>query len=88
VASRSSIREELYETFADPSDATDEQIRRALELGTRYLGLGLGFRTRIGNGTQEIAEEIAAAHGWTVSISESSDGGARFSIRTRPEGGG
>jgi signal transduction histidine kinase len=34
-----------------------------------------------------IVEEIAAAHDWTVSVTESSDGGARFSVRSRSPAG-
>ncbi|WP_424017049.1 PAS domain S-box protein [Halorientalis pallida] len=52
----SSYREAIYDVFADTTRAADEQIDRALDLGTEYLGLSIGFLTRIDDGTQEIVQ--------------------------------
>jgi PAS domain S-box-containing protein len=51
-----SYRERLYDTFADADRTTEEKIDRALEIGTAYFGLPLGFLTRIEDGVQEIVQ--------------------------------
>lgn len=47
-------REQLYDLFADPSLEVDAKIDRALDIGTEYLELPVGFFTRIHSGVQEI----------------------------------
>ncbi|MFB6137218.1 MAG: ATP-binding protein [Halobacteriaceae archaeon] len=49
-----SARERLYQAFAAPEREVDRKIRRALELGTAYLDLPIGFFTRVEDGVQEI----------------------------------
>ena len=51
-----SYRERLYDVFADPNRETQEKIVRALEIGSDYLGLPIGFFTRIEDGIQEIVQ--------------------------------
>ncbi|SEN39282.1 PAS domain S-box-containing protein [Halorientalis persicus] len=51
-----SYREAIYDVFADTTRATDEKVDRALDLGTEYLGLSIGFLTRIDDGAQEIVQ--------------------------------
>jgi len=53
----SGYRESLYEAFTDTGDV-DSQVADALALGTEYLSLGLGFLTRIDDGTQEIVQSV------------------------------
>ncbi|MFB6122272.1 MAG: PAS domain S-box protein [Haloferacaceae archaeon] len=48
------FRERLYEVFADADRDVGERIERALEVGSDYLDLPLGFFTRIEDETQEI----------------------------------
>ncbi|MFB6159990.1 MAG: PAS domain-containing protein [Haloferacaceae archaeon] len=50
----STHREELYETFAGTEADVDEMVARALDVGTAYLGLPVGFQTRIEDGNQEV----------------------------------
>jgi two-component system aerobic respiration control sensor histidine kinase ArcB len=47
-------RNQIYELFADPNEALETQIQQALDIGTDYLDLSIGFFTRISDGTQEI----------------------------------
>jgi len=49
-----SYREEVYETFADPGADVDAKIDRALAVGTEYLGVPIGFLTRIDGDVQEV----------------------------------
>lgn len=49
-------REQLHDLFADLNEPVEWKIDRALELGTEYLSLPLGFFTRIEDGTQEIVQ--------------------------------
>jgi PAS domain S-box-containing protein len=51
-----SYREEVYDTFADLDREPDAQIEHALDVGTEYLGLPIGFLTRIEDGTQRIVQ--------------------------------
>ena len=50
----SAYREEIYDVFADSDDGAVAQVERALAIGTEYLGLPIGFLTRIEDGVQEI----------------------------------
>jgi PAS domain S-box-containing protein len=50
----SAYREEIYDIFADSDDGAVAQVERALAIGTEYLGLPIGFLTRIEDGVQEI----------------------------------
>jgi len=50
----SAYREEIYDVFADSDGDTVAQVERALAIGTEYLGLSIGFLTRIEDGIQEI----------------------------------
>jgi PAS domain S-box-containing protein len=52
----SSYREEIHRVFAETRRDTDEQVARTLDIGTEYLGLSLGFLTRIDDGVQEIVQ--------------------------------
>ncbi|RLM57362.1 PAS domain S-box protein [Halobellus sp. Atlit-31R] len=54
--SSDSYRERLYDVFADPDRETDEKIARALEIGSEFLGLPIGFFTRIDDGILEIVQ--------------------------------
>lgn len=47
-------RRRLHDIFADSDEVLENRIDRALEVGTKYLGLPIGFFTRIEKGTQEI----------------------------------
>ena len=49
-----SYREQATATFADGTDPPEERIRDGLRIGTDYLGVPIGFLTRIEGGTQEI----------------------------------
>jgi PAS domain S-box-containing protein len=51
-----SYREQIYEIFADPGEEIEGKIDRALDVGTRYLGMPLGFLTKIDDGTQRIVQ--------------------------------
>jgi PAS domain S-box-containing protein len=65
---------------ADDGPGIPEREReRVLESGytTRRQGTGLGL---------SIVQQIAAAHGWSVDVTESAEGGARFEFRV--DGGG
>jgi PAS domain S-box-containing protein len=52
----SDYREEIYDIFTGSDGDADVTVRveRALDVGTEYLGLPVGFLTRIDDGTQEI----------------------------------
>jgi PAS domain S-box-containing protein len=50
----SAYRERIYEIFADSDEALKDKTDRALQIGTRYLDLPIGFLTRINDGIQEI----------------------------------
>jgi len=54
-----------------PADRRDEVFDRGHTTAEEGTGLGLA-----------IVETIAEAHGWTVAVTESADGGARFEFRT------
>jgi signal transduction histidine kinase len=54
-----------------PADRRDEVFERGHTTAEEGTGLGLA-----------IVETIAEAHGWTVAVTESADGGARFEFRT------
>ena len=47
-------REQLYAVLSDSGAPIEERIDRALDVGVEYLGLPVGFLTRIDDGTQEI----------------------------------
>ena len=53
-----SYRKDLYEIFIDEDDSVETKIDRALQLGTEYLELPIGFFTRIEDGTQEIVQAV------------------------------
>jgi PAS domain S-box-containing protein len=57
-----SYREQLYDVFADPNRETEEKIARALEIGSDYLNLPIGFLTRIDDGIQEIVQATGDHH--------------------------
>jgi phosphosulfolactate synthase (CoM biosynthesis protein A) len=50
----SEYREELYAVFADGEETVEKQIVEALEIGTQYLDVSVGFVTRITEGKQKI----------------------------------
>ncbi|WP_254763013.1 PAS domain S-box protein [Natrinema marinum] len=50
----SSYREALYEVFVGTDHDVETQIAHALEIGTEYFDLPIGFLTRIEDGTQTI----------------------------------
>ena len=64
----SAYREEIYDVFADTDGDVDvtARVEQALDVGAEYLGLPIGFLTRIDDGVQEIVtatgdhEEIRA----------------------------
>jgi PAS domain S-box-containing protein len=58
----SAHREEIYDVFADTDGDVDvtARVERALDVGTEYLDLPVGFLTRIDDGVQEI---VAATGG-------------------------
>jgi len=51
-------RERLYEVFSESGGDVEETIERALEIGREYLGMEIGFQTRIADGTQEIVAVV------------------------------
>jgi PAS domain S-box-containing protein len=53
----------------DPAELEGSPVERLVTESTRPDGTGLGL---------VIVREVATAHGWTVSITEGRDGGARF----------
>ncbi len=55
-----SHRERLYATFADTDLTTDEKIRRALEIGSEYFDLPIGYLARIEGTTQEIVDSVGS----------------------------
>jgi PAS domain S-box-containing protein len=50
----SAYREEVYDIFAGVGEDVLPRVERALGVGTEYLGLPVGFLTRIEDGEQEI----------------------------------
>ena len=54
-----------------PGSQREAVFRHGYSTGTEGTGLGLA-----------IVRSIASAHGWTVAVTESADGGARFELRT------
>jgi PAS domain S-box-containing protein len=54
-------REQLYDTFTEANVSPGERIERALDIGTEYLDLSIGFLTRIEDGTQYI-EQATGEH--------------------------
>ena len=54
-----------------PPEHHDQVFEHGFSTGQRGTGLGL-----------TIVREIAEAHGWSVTVTESDDGGARFEFRT------
>ncbi|WP_246084474.1 sensor histidine kinase [Salinadaptatus halalkaliphilus] len=61
-----------------PIDDTEPvDLERVLEYGETSSGSGTGFGLAI-------VDEIADGHGWTLRITESADGGARFEFDTGP----
>ncbi|WP_256391165.1 PAS domain-containing protein [Natronoarchaeum rubrum] len=61
VGNRSTYRERVYATFADPELEVDQKLESMLVAGREYLGVGLGFVTRIENGAQLI-EHVVGDH--------------------------
>jgi two-component system aerobic respiration control sensor histidine kinase ArcB len=57
----SSSRERVHEVFADSGRDFDAKVREALEYGTDYLGLSVGFRTQIADGTQEFVQVVGGS---------------------------
>ncbi|ARS89140.1 PAS domain-containing sensor histidine kinase [Natrarchaeobaculum aegyptiacum] len=55
-----------------------ERRSDVFDRGVSTTGDGTGFGLAI-------VREIAGAHGWTVDVTESADGGARFEVTTRPD---
>lgn len=55
-------RERIYDIFADPTQAVQDKIQSGLRVGTEYLGLPIGFFTRIRNGTQVIVQATGDHH--------------------------
>jgi two-component system OmpR family sensor kinase len=53
----------------------EDQVDRVFEPGFTTSDSGTGFGLRI-------VREMVEAHGWTVDVTESEDGGARFEVRT------
>jgi len=47
-------REQIYDILSDSSQPVETRIDGALEVGVEYLGLPVGFCTRIDTGVQEI----------------------------------
>jgi len=54
-----------------PADASEELFTPGYTTNADGTGLGLA-----------IVREVVNAHGWTISVSESHERGARFEIRT------
>jgi PAS domain S-box-containing protein len=50
----SDYREEVYDVFSRSEVDVTTRVREALRVGERYLGVPIGFLTRIEGGTQEI----------------------------------
>ncbi|ELY46939.1 sensor histidine kinase [Natronorubrum bangense] len=51
-------RAQIYDIFTPPIEDTETQIERALELGTEYLDLPIGFFTHITADRQEILQAV------------------------------
>ena len=49
-------REDLYRAFSGTGRDVEAMVSRALDVGTDYLGVPIGFLTRIRDGTQEIRQ--------------------------------
>jgi PAS domain S-box-containing protein len=56
VTATTTFREDIYDAFADADAGFDEMVQRAIERGSEYLDLPVGFLTRIEDGTQEIVQ--------------------------------
>jgi len=56
VKSAEAYREELYQTFSGTERDVDVLVSQALDVGTDYLDVPIGFLTRIRDGTQEIRQ--------------------------------
>lgn len=56
--SQSEYRDQIYDVFAEQDLDVSEQIEAALDIGTAYFGLSIGFYTRIEDGTQNIAQAV------------------------------
>jgi PAS domain S-box-containing protein len=69
-----SYREQLYETFTGTDADFEHSVERALDVGTEYLDLRIGFLTRIDDGVQEIliatGDDPAIQPGETCPIDE------------------
>jgi signal transduction histidine kinase len=52
---------------ASPPDERDRALEFGFSTAEDGTGIGLG-----------IVEDVATAHGWTVAVTESASGGARF----------
>ncbi|MDS0473612.1 PAS domain S-box protein [Natrinema sp. 1APR25-10V2] len=55
-----SYREALYDVFVDTDRDVEAQIARALEIGTEYFDLPVGFLTRIEDETQTIVQAVGS----------------------------
>jgi len=51
-------REEIYDLFARRDLDRDERIRAALDVGVTYLGLSVGYFTRVDDGVQTITHAV------------------------------
>ncbi|OLZ42063.1 diguanylate cyclase [Natrinema saccharevitans] len=51
-----SYREALYDVFVDTDRDVEARVARALEIGTKYFDLPIGFLTRVEDGTQTIVQ--------------------------------
>jgi PAS domain S-box-containing protein len=53
-----SSRERLYEVFADKDRAVEKKIDHALDIGTEYFALPIGFFTRVSDDHQKIVNAV------------------------------
>mgnify|MGYP000070597305 CR=1 FL=1 len=51
-------RREIHDTFSGGTGDLDANVHRALEIGSAYLDLPIGFLTKIDEGTQTIVEAV------------------------------
>jgi len=56
VTAGAAHREELYRALSGAGRDVEAKVSRALDVGTDYLGVPIGFLTRIRGGTQEIRQ--------------------------------
>jgi PAS domain S-box-containing protein len=49
-------RERIYDAFTDRDADVSGKVERALDVGTEYFGVPIGFLTRIDAGTQEVVQ--------------------------------